>query len=110
MQAACKVEQLNTEYFLKVILEMHLQVFAIAIALTQRWILLSEYSLGAPCFFYVPKPNGGLQIYIDYCRLNEITKKNAYPLPLISDLIDHISEACIHSCLDFPDVSLGVCM
>jgi hypothetical protein len=71
-------------------------------ALARGWISPSESPLGATCF-YVPQPNGGLWFCIDYHRLNEITKKNAYPLPLISDLIDRISEACIYSRLNLPD-------
>jgi hypothetical protein len=71
-------------------------------ALARGWISPSESPLGAPCF-YVPKPNGGLCLCVDYRRLNDITKKNAYPLPLISDLIDRIAEACIYSRLDLPD-------
>jgi hypothetical protein len=47
----------------------------------------SRSPLGAPCFF-VKKPNRGLPLCIDYRRLNAITQKNAYLLPLISDIFD----------------------
>jgi hypothetical protein len=76
-------------------------------ALARGWISPSESPLGAPCI-YVPKPNGGLHLCVDYRRLNDITKKNAYPLPLISDLIDRIAKACIYSRLDLKDLQTRI--
>ena len=32
---------------------------------------------------FVKKPGGGLRFYIDYWALNQLTKKDYYPLPLI---------------------------
>ncbi len=43
----------------------------------------------APIFF-VPKKDGTLRLCVDFRGLNQITKKNRYPLPLISESIDHI--------------------
>ena len=40
---------------------------------------------GYPVLF-IPKKNGKLRIYIDYRQLNSITRKNRYPLPLISEI------------------------
>src|ERR1700723_1477620 len=42
---------------------------------------------GAPILF-VEKKDGGLWLCVDFHRLNKITKKNRYPLPLITDLLD----------------------
>src|SRR6202048_313532 len=44
-------------------------------------------------FFFRTKPEGALRPIQDYRKLNEITIKNRYPLPLISDLIDQLSGA-----------------
>ena len=44
-------------------------------------------------FFYVKKKDGKLQPCQDYCYLNEWMIKNAYPLPLISELMDKIQGA-----------------
>ncbi len=41
-------------------------------------------------FFFVKKKDGKLQPVQDYCKLNEMTIKNQYPLPLISELMDKL--------------------
>ena len=71
-------------------------------ALARGWITHSTSPLGAPCF-YVPKPNGGLRLCIDYRGLNAITKRNRYPLPLGSDLLDKLASARFFTHLDLPD-------
>ena len=43
-------------------------------------------------FFFVKKKDGKLQPVQDYWYLNEHTVKNAYPLPLISDLVDNLRQ------------------
>ena len=42
---------------------------------------------GAPILF-IKKKNGQLQLCMDFCGLNQIMKKDCYPLPLIADLLD----------------------
>ncbi len=44
-------------------------------------------------FFFVKKKDGKLRLVQDYCKLNEMTNKNRYPLPLISELMDKIRGA-----------------
>ncbi len=44
-------------------------------------------------FFFVKKKDGTLRPIQDYCKLNEMTIKNRYPLPLISELIDKLRSA-----------------
>ena len=46
--------------------------------------------MGAPVFF-VEKKDGSLRLVQDYQRLNKITIKNSYPLPLVSDVL-----TCLH--------------
>ncbi|SJK99846.1 uncharacterized protein ARMOST_03157 [Armillaria ostoyae] len=41
-------------------------------------------------FFFVKKKDGSLRPVQDYRKLNEMTIKNRYPLPLISELIDKL--------------------
>ena len=43
--------------------------------------------------FFVKKKDGSLQFVQDYHKLNDITVKNAYPLPLIPDIMDRITTA-----------------
>jgi hypothetical protein len=41
---------------------------------------------------FVPKKNEKLRIYVDYRKLNEMTIKNHYTLPLIYEMQDRIRE------------------
>src|SRR5260221_1420718 len=50
----------------------------------------SKSPMGAPVFF-VKKKDGLLCLIQDYWKLNKITVKNSYPLPLISDVL-----TCLH--------------
>jgi len=56
-------------------------------------------SHAAPVLF-VKKKDGSLCLCIDFRGLNKITKKDHYPLPLISDLLDSPSCAKIYSKID----------
>ena len=54
---------------------------------------------GAPVLF-VPKKDGKLRLCVDFHGLNKITKKDRYPLPLISDLLDAPRKAKYYTKLD----------
>ena len=54
----------------------------------------------ASSFFYVGKKDSGLRPCQDYCYVNEHTIKDAYPLPLISNLIDMVKDATIFTKFD----------
>jgi hypothetical protein len=49
---------------------------------------------------FVKKKDGSLQLCVDFCGLNRITKKDRYLLPLISDLLDAPGKACIYTKID----------
>ena len=51
-------------------------------------------------FFFIKKKDGKLRPCQDYQYLNEWTIKNAYPLPLISELMDKIKDAKFFTKLD----------
>jgi hypothetical protein len=51
-------------------------------------------------FFFVKKKDGRLRPVQDYRKLNLVTVKNAYPLPLISDLINQLRGARYFTKLD----------
>ncbi len=55
-------------------------------------------------FFFVKKKDGTLRPIQDYRKLNEMTIKNRYPLPLISKLIDKL---CGAKCFTKLDVRWG---
>ncbi len=49
----------------------------------------SKSPMASP-FFFVKKKDGKLRPVQDYRKLNEMTIKNCYPLPLISELMDKL--------------------
>ncbi|XP_057714608.1 uncharacterized protein lrfn5a isoform X1 [Corythoichthys intestinalis] len=51
-------------------------------------------------FFFVGKKDGSLRPCIDYRRLNDITVKNRYPLPLMSSVFDQLQKARVFTKLD----------
>src|SRR3979490_3575358 len=52
----------------------------------------SKSPMAAPVFF-IKKKDSGLHFVQDYRKLNDITIKNAYPLPLIPDIINKVAAA-----------------
>ena len=51
-------------------------------------------------FFFIKKKDGSLRPVQDYQKLNEMTIKNRYPLPLIPKLIDKLKDAKYFTKLD----------
>ena len=60
--------------------------------LANGFIRPSKSPTGAPILFY-QKPDGNLRLCVDYWGLNNITIKNWYPLPLISESLDRLGRA-----------------
>jgi hypothetical protein len=71
-------------------------------ALKNGWIKRSVSEAGAPILF-VLKKDSSLCFCVDYRGLNAITKKNRYPLPLISETLDRLGRATVFSALDLKD-------
>ena len=59
----------------------------------------SKSPIGAPVFF-VKKKEGSLRLVQDYRKLNDITVKNSYPLPLVSDVLTRLRDAEWFTTLD----------
>lgn len=57
-------------------------------------------SLWTAPILLVPKKNGDLRLVVDYRKLNKVTKKDAYPLPHVDDLVNAIGKAMMFSALD----------
>jgi hypothetical protein len=55
--------------------------------LAKGYIVPSKSLMASPVFF-VKKKNGELRLIQDYWKLNNITIKNRYPLPLAADIIN----------------------
>jgi hypothetical protein len=45
-------------------------------------------------------PSEGPRFCIDFTRLNKVTKKDAYPIPLIRDIFDQLHGSAVYSTLD----------
>jgi hypothetical protein len=54
----------------------------------------------ASSVFFVKKKNGELRLIQDYRKLNDITIKNRYPLPLAADIINQLQNAKIFTKFD----------
>jgi len=51
----------------------------------------------------VPKLDGSIRLYVDFCSLNTVTIKNRYPLLLISKILDRLSHIKRFTKLDLRD-------
>jgi hypothetical protein len=67
--------------------------------LDKKFIEASQSPFAAPVLF-VQKPNGGLRFCVDYRKLNQLTKKDRYPLPLIDETLQRLSKAKIFTKLN----------
>ena len=69
--------------------------------LKKGFIRESQSPAGYPILF-VPKKDGKLRLCVDYRGLNNVTIKNSYPLPLISELQDRLQGAKWFTKFDIP--------
>ena len=60
--------------------------------LDKGYIRASRSPAAAPVLF-AKKPGGGLRFCVDYRALNRITRKDRYPIPLISETLNRIAKA-----------------
>src|SRR5579871_4228617 len=58
-----------------------------------------ESPWAAPILF-IRKKNGELCLVVNYHKLNKVTRKDAYPLPRIDELLDSLGNAAMFSTLD----------
>lgn len=59
----------------------------------------SKSPMASPVFF-IKKKDGSLRLVQDYRALNEMTIKNRYPIPLISELVNKLRKAKYFTALD----------
>ncbi len=45
---------------------------------------------------FVKKPSSGLRFCVDYRKLNQLTKKDRYPLPLIDETLARLNKAKVY--------------
>ncbi|KAF9801195.1 hypothetical protein IEO21_10184 [Rhodonia placenta] len=67
--------------------------------LAKGYIRESKSPISSP-FFFIKKKEGTLRPVQDYRRLNTITVKNRYPLPLIAEMVDKLRGATLFTKFD----------
>jgi hypothetical protein len=67
--------------------------------LAKGFIIPSKAPFASPVLF-ARKGDGSLRFCVDYRKLNALTKKNRYPLPLIDETLARLSRAKIFTKLD----------
>ena len=67
--------------------------------LARDFIVPSQAPHASPTLF-VKKPNGGLRFCIDFRKLNNLTRKDRYPIPLIEETLDRLARAKVYTKLD----------
>jgi hypothetical protein len=77
--------------------------------LAKGFIELSK-SPFASLVLFACKGNGSLQFCIDYCKLNTLTKKNRYLLPLINKTLAYLGKAKIFTKLDIRQAFHRICI
>ena len=77
--------------------------------LSKGFIDSSQSPFAAPILF-VQKANGGLCFCVDYRKLNAVTHKDHYPIPLLDETLAHISKAKIFTKLDIHQAFHHVCI
>ena len=68
--------------------------------LKKGFIRPGQGPMASPILF-VKKPNGKWRLCVDFRRLNAVTRKNRYPLPLITELMDRLQGAKWFTKFDF---------
>ena len=75
--------------------------------LANVFIRSSKSSAGAPVLF-TRKPDGTLRLFVDYRGLNSLTIKNRYPLPMIDEILDHLSGARVFTTIEVKNAYYGL--
>ena len=93
---ACPIKQ--APYRLNVIKQNYLKK-ELEYLLENNIIEPSVSEWASPCIL-VPKPDNTYRLCIDYRKVNSITKTDAYPIPRMDDIIDHLGKAKFVSKID----------
>ncbi|KAJ5135347.1 retrovirus polyprotein [Penicillium bovifimosum] len=89
----------KTEVFATSLKELQKAKKYILTNLDKGFIVPSSAPYASPILM-ARKPGGGLRFCVDYPRLNALTKKNCYPLPLIDEVLQRTSKAELFTKVD----------
>src|SRR5467141_3189245 len=67
--------------------------------LGKGFIRSSQSPAGAPVLF-AEKKGGTLRLCVDFRNLNKLTRKDRYPIPLVTNLLDQLGSAKVYTKLD----------
>ena len=56
-------------------------------------IIELSYSEWSNPIVMVKKPSGKYRFYLDFCKVNSVSKKDAYPLPNMNGILDKLRSA-----------------
>jgi hypothetical protein len=85
-------------YFLILLKDKRMRDYII-MYLSKGFIIINLVSY-VVLILFVKKPGGRIRFYIDYRKLNIITKKNTHPIPLIEEILIALNRTVIISKLD----------
>ena len=66
----------------------------------EKGIIRESSSLWASPIVLVSKKNGKRRMCVDYRKVNKVTEKDVYPLPIIDDILESFEGAQWFSSLD----------
>ena len=67
--------------------------------LYKGFIVPTEALFASPVLM-AKKPGGGLRFCVNFRRLNSITQKDRYPIPLINELMERVNGARVFTKID----------
>ncbi len=63
-------------------------------------VIEESHSDWASPIMLVPKTDGSVRFCVDYRKVNDMSKFDAYPMPRVDELLDRLGAACFYSTLD----------
>ena len=88
------------QHFRRVCPQKRQEMKALLSEMLERGIIRSSRNPWASLVVLVKKKDGTSCLCVDYCKVNSVTRKDAYPLPRVDDLFDTLAGSRLFSTLD----------